>query len=384
MCINKLYIVVVVALCNYSRISATVNYIAILEKIAQSEEGIQTVLKDDSIAKNTKNNVLKAMLYPTDPTDKLSPYNGNEYELKFSSFRSSRSFVYHSLSSNTAQRRAEQIIPCVKEYFIRQRLSALKGLHYSQDESKRLPVGVARYIASYVSEDIPEKCFYFPEKVLDYLSYTYQTGSSGWREFNLGFKEDFFKNIVPKEFRANRRFILAVLNANSTYEFAFKHASPPLKSDPNFLISALQKCGGIIKFLPESFRSQRNFVLAALSNGEWNSTILKYASEDLRGDREVVLAAVKANGYALEHASKELHGDLQVVLAAVKSRPYALKHASEAFYNNSEFMLSVFKALKYDHERENALKHVPQNLLYTPTFVKELRKTFEYKFNIPV
>ena len=47
-------------------------------------------------------------------------------------------------------------------------------------------------------------------------------------------------------------------------------------------------------------------------------------SEKLRGDREVVLAAVKQNGNALKHAPEEWRGDREVVLAAVKQNGNAL------------------------------------------------------------
>ncbi len=50
----------------------------------------------------------------------------------------------------------------------------------------------------------------------------------------------------------------------------------------------------------------------------------------LRGDREVVLAAVRQNAYALQYASKAVRGDREVALAAVKRHGYALCHASEA------------------------------------------------------
>jgi hypothetical protein len=44
---------------------------------------------------------------------------------------------------------------------------------------------------------------------------------------------------------------------------------------------------------------------------------LEYASAELKGDREVVLAAVAQDGRALKHASAELKGDREVALAAV-------------------------------------------------------------------
>jgi hypothetical protein len=42
---------------------------------------------------------------------------------------------------------------------------------------------------------------------------------------------------------------------------------------------------------------------------------LEYASEELRNDRDFMLAAVKQYGYALAYASEELRKDPEIVLA---------------------------------------------------------------------
>eukprot|EP01044_Picomonas_judraskeda_P036358 COSAG03_NODE_16004_length_414_cov_1.063492_1_plen_74_part_01 len=44
---------------------------------------------------------------------------------------------------------------------------------------------------------------------------------------------------------------------------------------------------------------------------------LQHAAADLKGDREIVLAAVAQNGGALQHAAADLKGDREIVLAAV-------------------------------------------------------------------
>ena len=55
---------------------------------------------------------------------------------------------------------------------------------------------------------------------------------------------------------------------------------------------------------------------------------LQHASEELRNDREVVLAAVKQNGKALELASEELRNDMAVVVEAVQQRPASFNYAT--------------------------------------------------------
>ena len=54
---------------------------------------------------------------------------------------------------------------------------------------------------------------------------------------------------------------------------------------------------------------------------------LQYASAELKGDREIVMAAVKQNWCALlvlEYASAELQGDREIVMVAVKQNGRAL------------------------------------------------------------
>ena len=55
--------------------------------------------------------------------------------------------------------------------------------------------------------------------------------------------------------------------------------------------------------------ADRKFVLAAVSARQ-NGRALEFASEDLRADRDVVLAAVRQNAYALKYASERLRDDV--------------------------------------------------------------------------
>ena len=58
--------------------------------------------------------------------------------------------------------------------------------------------------------------------------------------------------------------------------------------------------------------SDHQFMLEAVKQ---DGRALEYASEELRGDREVVLEAVKQDefGSTLQYASPELRGDLQMI-----------------------------------------------------------------------
>ena len=54
----------------------------------------------------------------------------------------------------------------------------------------------------------------------------------------------------------------------------------------------------------ERFSKDRYIILAAV---RWDGCVLEYASSELRGDRDIVLEALKhSHGYALQYATEEL------------------------------------------------------------------------------
>ena len=96
---------------------------------------------------------------------------------------------------------------------------------------------------------------------------------------------------------------------------ALKYASEELQADREVVLAAVQQNGEAFHYAAEELQADREVVLAAVQQYGYYSSpywVLKYASPELRADREVVLAAVQQDGRALEHASPE------VVLAAVE------------------------------------------------------------------
>lgn len=74
----------------------------------------------------------------------------------------------------------------------------------------------------------------------------------------------------------------------------------------------------------EEVKADREVILAAVSKlGIQARKVLQLAPEGLRADREVVLQAVSRDGKALQYASEDLRGDHEVVLIAVAQNPLA-------------------------------------------------------------
>jgi hypothetical protein len=67
----------------------------------------------------------------------------------------------------------------------------------------------------------------------------------------------------------------------------------------------------------------------------------QYASDELKNDRKVVLAAVIQNGYLYQYASDALKNDREVVLAAVNQNGHSLLHVSNELKNKNWECASV-------------------------------------------
>ena len=81
-----------------------------------------------------------------------------------------------------------------------------------------------------------------------------------------------------------------------------------------------------LQLASEELTGDRAMVMAAVIQ---NGYSLQFASEELKGDKAVVMAAVTQNGYSLQFASEELKGDKAVVMAAVMQNGSSLQLASE-------------------------------------------------------
>jgi len=91
-------------------------------------------------------------------------------------------------------------------------------------------------------------------------------------------------------------------------------------------------------------------LLAVKSNG------FELAGSDYTNDKEVVIAAVKNNGYALQFASLSLKEDKEVVMAAVRNDGSAIQFAGQLRFDHDVIKAS-FKnnmyALFYHHVMNN-------------------------------
>ena len=101
----------------------------------------------------------------------------------------------------------------------------------------------------------------------------------------------------------------------------------------------------LVQYASKELRGDKEVVLAAVQQ---NGLLLEYASKEFKNNRTIVLAAVKQNGLALEYASQNIKGDIKIVLSAICNRSIALHYATKELINNRNLILSIINSFTTD------------------------------------
>jgi len=115
-----------------------------------------------------------------------------------------------------------------------------------------------------------------------------------------------------------------------------------------------------LKYVSEDLRSDKDVVLAALESG--GSQAWPYISPELKNERSVILKLVAQDGGQLKYLSNQWRADRDVVLGAIQSAGFALQFAAEALRNDRTIaLLAVSKTAC-------AIQHIGSQLLADRTF----------------
>jgi len=171
---------------------------------------------------------------------------------------------------------------------------------------------------------------------------------------------EFNKKEVLAAIEKNNASILRYINGGIQYVYILELVSEELKNDKEIILAAVKKHGFALKYASEKLKDDKEVVLAAVNQSSSalidKDSALEHASERLKDDKEVVLAAVKKRGSALKYASERLKDDKEVVLVALKEKGSALEHASEKLKNDKEVVLVAL------NEKGSALEYASEKL----------------------
>eukprot|EP00633_Aureoumbra_lagunensis_P006281 CAMPEP_0197308768 /NCGR_PEP_ID=MMETSP0891-20130614/7267_1 /TAXON_ID=44058 ORGANISM="Aureoumbra lagunensis, Strain CCMP1510" /NCGR_SAMPLE_ID=MMETSP0891 /ASSEMBLY_ACC=CAM_ASM_000534 /LENGTH=204 /DNA_ID=CAMNT_0042793441 /DNA_START=20 /DNA_END=630 /DNA_ORIENTATION=+ len=128
-------------------------------------------------------------------------------------------------------------------------------------------------------------------------------------------------------------------------------------------------------FVPNSeFSASRHYWIYMVSrNGSIARSPLRYAADEFKSDREIVLAAVQSTARMLEYAADELKSDREFVMAACKIDGNALKYAANEFKSDREIVLTAFQS----NSQSKKLSHIRFSLFYETLNLDDVADLFK-------
>lgn len=138
--------------------------------------------------------------------------------------------------------------------------------------------------------------------------------------------EDLMK-FVPEIYRDNKEVMLDFFNTNHLnpqHLQNLQYVSKRLKNDQEIVMCAIKQDGFNLQFAGKKFKNNKNLAMLALQN----NGSLEFLSPELRNDQEVVLVALKNNGAQLQFASDKLKNSKDIVAIACESNTQNIQYAS--------------------------------------------------------
>lgn len=106
-----------------------------------------------------------------------------------------------------------------------------------------------------------------------------------------------------------------VLTAIKSNPLAIEYAGSTYKNNENLILELVKINGLILKFATPRIRNMKEIVLEAIKN---DGNAIRFASDELKNDREIVLTSIRQNGAAIRYADKSFFSDKEIVIEALK------------------------------------------------------------------
>lgn len=115
-----------------------------------------------------------------------------------------------------------------------------------------------------------------------------------------------------------------------------------LSNDKEFMLALLAYNGTYLEHASEELKADKEIIMAALQSGY--SLLYEHVSDALKTDKDFLLEIVSLDAFCLEFFSEELKQDEQIVLAAAKNfGDAALEFGAEKFKTNKNILNEVVK-----------------------------------------
>ena len=128
-------------------------------------------------------------------------------------------------------------------------------------------------------------------------------------------KNDKYLIALTEENPKNKELILKNMQYNLQI---LEYIDEDLFEDTEFVKKVLLENGMALEFMPQEIQNNKELVIIALNNSA--GFALKFASEELKADKEVVKESIKKWKSPLKYASKELQQEITKEIEQTKQK----------------------------------------------------------------
>ena len=127
-------------------------------------------------------------------------------------------------------------------------------------------------------------------------------------------------NIILNKFNIINNSILSKISDTDIIKIIFNQ-----EDNKSNILKAVKNDIDTLLHISDDLKNDKEFMIACVKE---NVKSLLHISDDLKNDKEFILTCIKENGLSLEYASDDLKNDIEIVLYAVLQDKLALKFAS--------------------------------------------------------
>jgi hypothetical protein len=175
----------------------------------------------------------------------------------------------------------------------------------------------------------------YDKKDVDYIK-------NKWTYDNIDFSNKYLRN--------DKLFVLMAVNKFGIY---YKNISNELKYDMQIIYNAVLNDFNCLEYIPNEYKNNKEFIKKYLT---YNGCNIRYASEELKNDGELVNIAIShdyGSEYVLKYLNHLYKDNEEFIIPILNKYPNCFEYISKRLQNKKEIIMLCINNLKKLHNNYN-------------------------------
>ena len=222
---------------------------------------------------------------------------------------------------------------------------ALKGLIKKPENLKYLKNVSKEFLTELLNNDVQ-----IPWKFV--LPFEYQNDEIFLELYlNITKSIDFLDEDIPNTILNNKKLIILMLKKSPNF---LSKLNEKQKNDKELVKISIESNPLSLIYASDELKDDKNLVMYALENSKKSKVIVEVISDRLRGDRFLMIEAIKITAYAFIFATEELQFDLKFVVDSLDYNRNVLEYIDISFQKDIDIQMileGMYHKLRLKNEK---------------------------------